>query len=216
MAPGGVEPPHAASKAAALSAELRGRRAGASAYRRHNRITKSQVSASEASERRGRDESRSTASAGSARARPQRFAETRARKSRICMRGTRVADGTRTRDHRDHNPGLYQLSYRHRAATEDTPDRRGTDRAEPRPADPAQPRHADPAEPRCHRTDLPASTAPPTRGPGPVTAPAGTRPSASTAPPTQHDPRWTTLVLIQHKRCRPLSSVAGEVGRRSR
>src|SRR5262245_57831254 len=27
----------------------------------------------------------------------------------------RVADGTRTRDHRDHNPGLYQLSYRHRA-----------------------------------------------------------------------------------------------------
>jgi hypothetical protein len=25
-----------------------------------------------------------------------------------------VADGTRTRDHRDHNPGLYQLSYRHR------------------------------------------------------------------------------------------------------
>src|SRR5436190_19531349 len=27
----------------------------------------------------------------------------------------RVADGTRTRDHRDHNPGLYQLSYRHLA-----------------------------------------------------------------------------------------------------
>jgi hypothetical protein len=27
-----------------------------------------------------------------------------------------VADGIRTRDHRDHNPGLYQLSYRHRAA----------------------------------------------------------------------------------------------------
>ena len=27
-----------------------------------------------------------------------------------------VADGTRTRDHRDHNPGLYQLSYRHLAA----------------------------------------------------------------------------------------------------
>ncbi len=27
----------------------------------------------------------------------------------------RVANGTRTRDHRDHNPGLYQLSYRHRA-----------------------------------------------------------------------------------------------------
>jgi hypothetical protein len=28
-----------------------------------------------------------------------------------------VANGTRTRDHRDHNPGLYQLSYRHRART---------------------------------------------------------------------------------------------------
>lgn len=27
----------------------------------------------------------------------------------------RVADGTRTRDHRDHNPGLYQLSYGHLA-----------------------------------------------------------------------------------------------------
>src|SRR6185503_3108480 len=26
-----------------------------------------------------------------------------------------VANGTRTRDHRDHNPGLYQLSYRHLA-----------------------------------------------------------------------------------------------------
>jgi glycine/D-amino acid oxidase-like deaminating enzyme len=31
-----------------------------------------------------------------------------------------VADGIRTRDHRDHNPGLYQLSYRHRAKTQDT------------------------------------------------------------------------------------------------
>src|SRR5829696_9045864 len=27
----------------------------------------------------------------------------------------RVAEGTRTPDHRDHNPGLYQLSYCHRA-----------------------------------------------------------------------------------------------------
>ena len=31
-----------------------------------------------------------------------------------------MADGTRTRDHRDHNPGLYQLSYRHRGETEDS------------------------------------------------------------------------------------------------
>ena len=30
-------------------------------------------------------------------------------------RKNQVANGTRTRDHRDHNPGLYQLSYRHRA-----------------------------------------------------------------------------------------------------
>ena len=26
-----------------------------------------------------------------------------------------VADGTRTRDNRNHNPGLYQLSYSHRS-----------------------------------------------------------------------------------------------------
>jgi hypothetical protein len=26
-----------------------------------------------------------------------------------------VSDGTRTRDHRDHNPELYQLSYAHQA-----------------------------------------------------------------------------------------------------
>ena len=57
VAPGGVEPPLAASKAAALSAELRGR-----------------------------------AGPGG------------------------VTDGTRTHNHRDHNPGLYQLSYGHRAA----------------------------------------------------------------------------------------------------
>src|SRR3954452_9466129 len=55
MALGGVEPPHGASKAAALSTELQGP-------------------------------------------------------------ATReVAEGTRTPDHRDHNPGLYQLSYCHRA-----------------------------------------------------------------------------------------------------
>ena len=31
---------------------------------------------------------------------------------------SQVADGARTRDHRDHNPELYQLSYRHRVRTE--------------------------------------------------------------------------------------------------
>jgi hypothetical protein len=30
----------------------------------------------------------------------------------------RVAEGTRTPDHRDHNPGLYQLSYRHRGSAD--------------------------------------------------------------------------------------------------
>src|SRR5207237_7684447 len=60
MAPGGIEPPHAASKAAALSAELRGPAA-------------------------------------------------------IVADRLRVTDGTRTHNHRDHNPGLYQLSYGHLA-----------------------------------------------------------------------------------------------------
>src|SRR6266540_4443800 len=33
----------------------------------------------------------------------------------LILRSGRVAEGTRTPDHRDHNPGLYQLSYRHLA-----------------------------------------------------------------------------------------------------
>ena len=32
-----------------------------------------------------------------------------------------MAEGTRTPDHRDHNPGLYQLSYRHRERGQDSP-----------------------------------------------------------------------------------------------
>ena len=31
----------------------------------------------------------------------------------FCSRFVRVSDGTRTRDRRDHNPELYQLSYAH-------------------------------------------------------------------------------------------------------
>ena len=42
--------------------------------------------------------------------------EVRRSSAELRGRGRRVADGTRTRDHRDHNPGLYQLSYRHHAA----------------------------------------------------------------------------------------------------
>ena len=39
---------------------------------------------------------------------------------------SRVADGIRTRDHRDHNPGLYQLSYRHRELAQDSRGRGAT------------------------------------------------------------------------------------------
>jgi hypothetical protein len=45
-----------------------------------------------------------------------------------------VADGTRTRDHRDHNPELYQLSYRHRARMSVA---RAARRADSRRAEPA-------------------------------------------------------------------------------
>jgi hypothetical protein len=33
----------------------------------------------------------------------------------VCSRFLRVSDGIRTRDRRDHNPELYQLSYAHQA-----------------------------------------------------------------------------------------------------
>ena len=36
------------------------------------------------------------------------------RNGAICSRSLRVSDGIRTRDRRDHNPELYQLSYAHR------------------------------------------------------------------------------------------------------
>src|SRR5205823_5393156 len=40
-------------------------------------------------------------------------------------RAERVADGTRTHDHLDHNQGLYQLSYRHRGRLRIAASRRG-------------------------------------------------------------------------------------------
>lgn len=51
---------------------------------------------------------------------PPRLAQTRPTPPAIAQRDAvrdlaRVTDGIRTRDHRDHNPGLYQLSYGHRA-----------------------------------------------------------------------------------------------------
>ena len=62
------------------------------------------------------------AEAGSARLRGIRSSEKRRRKS--CAEGAtflgRVADGTRTHDHLDHNQGLYQLSYSHRALGQDS------------------------------------------------------------------------------------------------
>ena len=41
------------------------------------------------------------------------------RRRRDFRRQGRVADGTRTHDHLDHNQGLYQLSYSHRAQSQD-------------------------------------------------------------------------------------------------
>ncbi|SPA24974.1 hypothetical protein CBM2637_A170308 [Cupriavidus taiwanensis] len=37
-----------------------------------------------------------------------------------------MADGTRTHDDRNHNPGLYQLSYSHRRGHQRSADRRKT------------------------------------------------------------------------------------------
>ena len=44
---------------------------------------------------------------------------------RLCdvLRG--VSDGARTRDNRDHNPVLYQLSYTHHVRARRLPERRG-------------------------------------------------------------------------------------------
>lgn len=39
---------------------------------------------------------------------------TRAPKALVLLACVGVADGTRTHDDRNHNPGLYQLSYSHR------------------------------------------------------------------------------------------------------
>src|SRR6266542_4146750 len=91
MAPGGVEPPHADSKSAALplsyGANLQGEFA--------------------------RPSSRSWREASARRLTPPAAGSRRP--------GTRgVAEGTRTPDHRDHNPGLYRLSYRHRERRQDS------------------------------------------------------------------------------------------------
>jgi hypothetical protein len=93
MAPGGVEPPHADSKSAALPLSY-GAVPGSVCQ------TESRVPGVARGEHR-----RPAPPAASA-----------------CRRGARgVAEGTRTPDHRDHNPGLYQLSYRHREQRQDTP-----------------------------------------------------------------------------------------------
>ena len=44
----------------------------------------------------------------------------RGRASPTSRRHSEVADGTRTHDHLDHNQGLYQLSYSHRARNQDS------------------------------------------------------------------------------------------------
>ena len=90
MAPGGIEPPRAGSKPAALSTELRGR----TCSRLVALSSRAEVSTFNDPLRSGWD----------------RVAESQRAPATLFRR---VADGTRTRDHRDHNPGLYQLSYRH-------------------------------------------------------------------------------------------------------
>ena len=45
---------------------------------------------------------------------PRRAAQQKARQAGLLKVVYGVADGTRTRDDRNHNPGLYQLSYSHR------------------------------------------------------------------------------------------------------
>ncbi len=45
---------------------------------------------------------------------PSRPAQQKARRAGLLKVVYGVADGTRTRDDRNHNPGLYQLSYSHR------------------------------------------------------------------------------------------------------
>jgi hypothetical protein len=95
VAPGGVEPPHTDSKSVALSAELRGPKRSVAAPPRRRAPP---ASAATAIRRTIREKS--------------------------CAEGAtflgEVADGTRTHDHRDHNPGLYQLSYRHRGRAQDS------------------------------------------------------------------------------------------------
>src|SRR3954467_10189228 len=101
MAPGGIEPPHTDSKSVALSTELRGRVASMP------RLGGAKASLATPSQR-----PRGLCPCG----RSIRLA--RPRRVGVPLR---VAEGTRTPDHRDHNPGLYQLSYRHHAAGQDSP-----------------------------------------------------------------------------------------------
>ncbi len=46
---------------------------------------------------------------------PSANSETSELSNEILVRGNGVADGDRTRYHRNHNPGLYRLSYSHRS-----------------------------------------------------------------------------------------------------
>ena len=150
MAPGGVEPPRADSKSAALSAELRGprpfcptrkekRRAGHAPRNRHWPTVRFRIqppgglprrapcSAHEHPMSAGRATARGTAANLPLTATETRLSRVPGAKASFAGReptasrdARGVADGIRTHDHRDHNPGLYQLSYRHRAETKDS------------------------------------------------------------------------------------------------
>src|SRR5262245_46464120 len=112
MAPGGVEPPRTDSKSVALSAELRG--PGGEGSRRYARGLGRDA---------GRDRKRPVARSHLDVTSPLQSGQSLTPKSQDACRqsrsAARVADGTRTHDHLDHNQGLYQLSYRHRGSSQD-------------------------------------------------------------------------------------------------
>src|SRR5439155_3112316 len=66
-----------------------------------------------------RTDSKSVALSAELRGRAQQRSGVQGQIQSACQR-QKVADGTRTHDHLDHNQGLYQLSYSHRARTQNS------------------------------------------------------------------------------------------------
>ena len=109
MAPGGVEPPHTDSKSVALPLSYG---AVLNEFARPDLVFLARRWRCGAGRHSATGTGLESAVPSAARGGRWRPAPPAAGDRRPGTRG--VADGTRTRDHRDHNPGLYQLSYRHR------------------------------------------------------------------------------------------------------